>query len=97
MSKKNHEIPEEFREPIVVEDELDLHGFFPEQISEILTEYLPFAQEKNYREVRIIHGKGKSKLKHAVIRFLKKSPLVESFHDAPPELGHWGATIVVLK
>lgn len=82
--------------PIRVEDVLDLHGFFPEQIPEILDEYLRFAIEQGYREVRIIHGKGKSRLKWEVCRILKDHPNVSQFNDAPPERGGWGSTIVEL-
>jgi dsDNA-specific endonuclease/ATPase MutS2 len=47
--------------------------------------------------VRIIHGKGRGFLKKGVVELLRKSPLVESFKDAPLESGGWGATIIELK
>ena len=41
--------PEEyFGEPIRVTDVLDLHGFFPEQVAEIVTEFLQQAIEFGY-------------------------------------------------
>ena len=36
-------------------------------------------------------------LKKRVQSLLRKNPMVESFKDAPPESGGWGATIVKLK
>jgi dsDNA-specific endonuclease/ATPase MutS2 len=49
------------------------------------------------RKLRVVHGKGKSRLKWEVHQALKANPHVESFGDAPPESGGWGATVVVLK
>ena len=97
MSKKKAEIPEELQDPVVVQEVLDLHGFFPEQIPEVLQEYLAFAVGQGYREVRIVHGKGKSRLKWEVRQVLQGHPLVATFSDAPPERGGWGATLVELK
>lgn len=89
--------PEEFSQPIRVEDVLDLHGFFPEQVAEVLEEYLRYAVEKQFSEVRIVHGKGRSRLKWETRKILQKHPLVAEFFDAPAERGGWGATIVRIK
>lgn len=82
---------------IPIEDELDLHTFHPRDIPDLLPEYFTACIEKNIFSVRIIHGKGKGILKRRVHEILAKNPLVESFKDAPPEAGSWGATIVELK
>lgn len=84
-------------EPVVVTDVLDLHGFFPEQVPEVLDEFLRNAVRLGLRRLRIIHGKGKSRLKHAVLQELRGRSEVESFADAPPEFGGWGATVVFLR
>ncbi len=84
-------------DPVIVTDVLDLHGFFPEQIPEMIEAFLTNARDLDLRTLRIIHGKGKSKLKWMVIKELKKYPQIASFRDAPPEFGGWGATIVYLK
>jgi DNA-nicking Smr family endonuclease len=86
-----------FPEYFEVKDVLDLHGFFPEQVPEILEVFLENAAEKGYRTVRIIHGKGKSRMKWEVLRILKDHPRVAGFHDASPDEGHWGATVAKLK
>jgi DNA-nicking Smr family endonuclease len=82
---------------IPIEDWIDLHTFSPKEISSLLEEYLLECKKKGFREVRIIHGKGKGVQMNVVHSFLKKSPLVESFRSAPPETGSWGATIAYLK
>jgi len=96
MPQNKKQESEDFIEPVCVEDVLDLHGFFPEQIPEVVEEYLRFAVEQGFHEVRIVHGKGKSVLKWQVHQLLKNHPNVERFGDAPPESGGWGATIAVL-
>jgi len=82
---------------IPIEDWIDLHTFSPKEIPSLLEEYLFECQKKGFKEVRIIHGKGKSVQRNIVHAFLKKSPLVESFTIAPLEAGGWGATIARLK
>jgi DNA-nicking Smr family endonuclease len=86
-----------FSQPIRVTDVLDLHGFFPEQISEVLEAFIENAMELKLKTLRIIHGKGKSRLKFEVYQFLKDCPHVQNFHNANPESGGWGATIVEIK
>jgi DNA-nicking Smr family endonuclease len=82
---------------IPIEDWIDLHTFSPREIPSLLEEYLLECKKKGFREVRIIHGKGKGVQMKIVHSFLRKSPLVESFRLAPPEAGSWGATLVLLK
>jgi DNA-nicking Smr family endonuclease len=82
---------------IPIEDWLDLHTFSPKEIPSLLEEYLFECQKKGFKEVRIIHGKGKGVQRSIVHSFLKKNPIVESFKQAPPEAGAWGATIASLK
>ena len=82
---------------IPIEDWIDLHTFLPPEIPSLLEEYLQECQKRGFKEVRIIHGKGKGVQRNIVHSFLGKSPLVESFWSAPPEAGSWGATLVALK
>ncbi|MCI0495573.1 Smr/MutS family protein [candidate division KSB1 bacterium] len=94
---ENRNEDEELPEYIEVTDVLDLHGFFPEQVPEIVEEFIKHALELQLSHLRIIHGKGRSKLKWTVYQVLKDHPDVAWFGDAPPEIGGWGATIVELK
>ncbi|MDW7679286.1 MAG: Smr/MutS family protein [bacterium] len=89
---EDDDMPEYF----VVTDELDLHGFFPEQAPEILEEFIRNAIELQIPTVRIIHGKGKSKMKWIVHQFLKDHSQVLNFRDSRPESGGWGSTVVEL-
>jgi len=81
---------------IPIEDWIDLHTFLPQEIPSLLEEYLMECQRKGFKEVRIIHGKGRGVQRNIVHSFLAKSSLVESFRLAPPEAGSWGATLVTL-
>jgi len=80
-----------------VTDDLDLHGFFPAQVPEIVHEFIWNAKRLHLKRLRIAHGKGKSKMKWAVHQVLKNHPDVAAYGDARPEAGGWGATIVMLK
>jgi DNA-nicking Smr family endonuclease len=82
---------------IPIEDTLDLHTFRPSELPDLLMDYLSECINAGIFSVRIIHGKGHGILKKRVQGLLKKNPLVETFTDAPPEAGGWGATQVELK
>lgn len=81
----------------MVTDTLDLHGFFPEQVCDIVADFIENAVHLGLRRLRIVHGKGKSRLKWEVHQALKKHPRVDAFSDAPPDMGGWGATVILLK
>ena len=82
---------------IPIEDTLDLHTFKPKEMPELLIDYFSACIDADIYSVRIVHGKGRGILKKRVQGLLKKNPMVESFQDAPPEAGGWGATLVELK
>lgn len=82
---------------IPLEDWIDLHTFSPKEIPSLLQDYFEECFKKGYREVRIIHGKGKGVQRAIVHSFLDKNPLIQSYRTAPEELGGWGATLVRLK
>jgi DNA-nicking Smr family endonuclease len=76
---------------------LDLHTFRPNEIKDLIPEYLSLCREKGILQVRIIHGKGSGTLKRTVQAILQKIPEVASFQPAGEEVGGWGATMVILK
>lgn len=82
---------------IPIEDVLDLHTFQPQDIPDLLEDYLSECLKSGIYAVRIIHGKGKGIQKKRVQGILEKNPMVASFSDAPPEAGGWGATLVTLR
>jgi len=82
---------------IDIEDVLDLHTFKPGDVPELLEDYIFECIKAGIFSLRIIHGKGKGIHKKRVQKLLKNNPKVESFQDAPPEAGGWGATLVELK
>lgn len=83
--------------PIVVpiEGEIDLHAFAPRDIPSVVDEYLHAAHAMGFREVRLVHGRGKGVQRAIVQRLLREHALVDSAHDDPR--AHLGATIVVLR
>ncbi len=80
---------------IPIEDAIDLHAFAPRDIVSVVDEYLHAAHEKGFREVRLIHGRGKGVQRAAVQQLLRTHPLVLTFRDAPET--HLGATVVALR
>ncbi len=82
---------------IPIDGTLDLHTFQPEDVKDLIPDYLTACREKGIQQVRIIHGKGIGTLQRTVRSILAKLPYVESFHGADENAGGWGATIVQLK
>ena len=82
---------------IPIEDVLDLHTFRPQEIPDLIENYLAECLKAGIYSVRIIHGKGKGVQKRRVQGILKINPMVMTFTDAPPEAGGWGATLVELN
>jgi len=81
-----HEIP--------IEDSLDLHTFAPRDITSVVDEYVRAAHAAGFREVRLIHGRGKGVQRGIVQNALEQHPLVVEFWDAPET--HLGATVARL-
>jgi len=79
-----------------IEPELDLHAFAPRDVASVVEQYLLACREKQIFEVRLVHGRGKGVQRAIVRRLLESLPNIESFRDAPPESGGWGATLVRL-
>jgi dsDNA-specific endonuclease/ATPase MutS2 len=88
-----------FSAPVVLplEDVLDLHPFAPKDIRSVVEEYLTQCCEAGFSSVRLIHGKGRGVQRESIHTLLARLPFVKTFHEAPPEAGGWGATIVSLN
>jgi DNA-nicking Smr family endonuclease len=76
---------------------LDLHTFRPQQIKELVPDYLNACRQRGILRVRIIHGKGIGNLRRTVHSILAKDASVISFALASEAFGGWGATIVHLQ
>lgn len=85
--------------PVVlpIEDWIDLHTFSPKDVPIVVEEYLNECYRLGRREVRIVHGRGIGVQREIVRSILSRTPHVESFRDAPPASGGWGATLARLK
>jgi DNA-nicking Smr family endonuclease len=77
--------------------EIDLHGFRPSDVSEIIREYLHAARASGRLEVRIVHGRGAGALARGVHALLATLPEVAAYGFATPVFGGFGATFVRLK
>jgi len=95
MPRPNEEPGDPVEVPI--DGVLDLHTFRPEDVKDLVTEYLHACRERGILEVRIIHGKGIGALRETVHAALARMPEVASFRLAGEDRGSWGATLVVLK
>jgi DNA-nicking Smr family endonuclease len=77
-----------------IEESIDLHGFQPKEVTQVVQSYLEAAREKGLCEVRLIHGRGIGVQRARVHSLLRRLEYVLEFHDAPAHLGGWGATVV---
>jgi dsDNA-specific endonuclease/ATPase MutS2 len=79
---------------IPIERELDLHAFAPRDIPSVVAEYLDAAGAAGFREVRLVHGRGRGVQRGIVQAALERHPHVVEFWDDPA--AHLGATIAKL-
>ena len=91
--------PEDTQEPIEyqISDELDLHTFLPDEIGDLIPDYIELCLQKDILRIRIIHGKGIGTLRETVHAILKGDSRVLRFVLADQEEGGWGATVVWLR
>ncbi len=88
-----------FPDPVELEisDIFDLHTIAPRDVKRVVEEYLQQARQRQFKSVRIIHGKGAGVQRELVRVILARTPFVKGFTDAPPAAGGWGATIAHLS
>ena len=77
--------------------ELDLHSFRPQDLGELIPDYIEECRAKGIYKIRIVHGKGIGHVRRSVEAILARHPDVESFAQASEQMGGWGATIVTLR
>lgn len=86
-----------------IQGNLDLHGFTRDEARRVLSAFLDECVHKNFRCVRVIHGKGltsknrKPVLKARVGNWLMQHADVLAFCQAKPEDGGGGAILILLK
>jgi DNA mismatch repair protein MutS2 len=81
----------------VVPRELNLIGKRVDEALELLARYVDDAILGELKELRIVHGFGTGALKRAVREWLQAHPEILKWHDADPDHGGGGATIVELR
>lgn len=80
-----------------IEDSIDLHGFLPADVPNVVLDYLEEAVARGFSEVRLIHGRGKGVQRARIRELLREHAWVKAFTDATAARGGWGATIVWLR
>jgi dsDNA-specific endonuclease/ATPase MutS2 len=80
---------------VPIEAELDLHPFQPRDIVSVVSEYIEAAAQAGFREVRLVHGRGRGVQRGIVQAALDRHPLVEAFWD--DTASHLGATVARLR
>jgi DNA-nicking Smr family endonuclease len=83
--------------PLPLDGTLDLHAFRPEEVGELVPDWLEACRAAGLTELRIVHGKGTGALRGSVEAILGRHPLVRSFRTAQEDGGGWGATLVTLR
>jgi len=66
---------------VPIEQEIDLHAFAPRDIPSVVEEYVAAAARAGFREVRVIHGRGRGVQRGIVQATLDRLPQVEEFRD----------------
>ena len=80
---------------VPIDREMDLHAFAPRDIPSVVEEYIHAAARAGFRDVRLVHGRGKGVQRGIVQATLDRLPQVEEFTD--DTASHLGATLVRLR
>jgi DNA-nicking Smr family endonuclease len=80
---------------VPIEDHIDLHAFAPRDIPSVVEAYIEAAASAGFREVRVIHGRGRGVQRGIVQATLDRHPNVEAFTD--DTASHLGATLVRIR
>ncbi len=79
------------------ETELNVRGLTAAEAIEAVNDFLAEAAATGNSPVRILHGKGAGVLRREIQNFLRRDRRVERFHDALPNEGGHGVTVVYLR
>ncbi|AWT36646.1 endonuclease MutS2 [Deinococcus arenae] len=83
--------------PTAALKELQLRGMGVEEAVEELRTAILEAHALKETPLRVVHGKGQGVLRRLLREYLKNDKKVESFHDAEPNQGGHGVTIVNIR
>lgn len=89
--------PEDDPVELPIDGTLDLHAFRPDEVHDLVPEWLDACRARGILHVRIVHGKGTGALRRTVEALLARSPAVVSFRPADEAAGGWGATVADLR
>lgn len=78
-----------------IDGTLDLHAFRPEDVKDVVADYVEAAHQAGLREIRLIHGRGIGVQRAVVHAALARHPLIDEYWDAPES--HLGATVATIK
>lgn len=79
-----------------IDGTLDLHVFRPQEVGELVPDYLAACRQRGILQVRIVHGKGTGALRRTVHTILERLPYVDGFRLGGTGAGGWGATLAFL-
>lgn len=93
---KNDEIYALAERKLSFKPDIDIRGFRVEEALNRVRELIDDAVMLQYRNLRILHGKGNGILKQAVRQYLSAVDIVKSYRDEHVDLGGSGITVVEL-
>jgi DNA-nicking Smr family endonuclease len=93
----NRDDPDDGPVPLPIDGTLDLHAFRPEEVGDLVPEWIGACAAAGIRDLRIVHGKGTGALRRSVEAILRRDPRVASLRTAGEDGGGWGATLVTLR
>lgn len=97
MNRKNDE--DDWTDEVVdipIDGVLDLHTFLPDEVKDLVPDYIECCLEEGITEIRIIHGKGTGVLRQLVRKILDRHPSVIKY-GTPSDASSWGATVAELR
>ncbi|MBM4158268.1 MAG: endonuclease MutS2 [Ignavibacteria bacterium] len=80
----------------IIETKLDIRGKYPEEIKDLVEEFIINAVNEGIKEISIIHGKGTGKLRSEVRKIISKNNLIKSYRYGNWNEGDTGVTIIEL-